>query len=217
MNSIVYIITNLTSGKKYIGSDSNNNKYYYGSGVNIKKAIKKYGKKNFKKDILWEGDNIHMREMEEYYCEYYNVKQSSLFYNCTNKGVGSIKGIPHPGQWKVIIQWDINGGFIKEWNSLTEAQESTEINNIGRCLRGTQKSAGGYLWTYKNSPPISYSDNRYNQTSRRLHQYDSEWNFIREWKSAWEASKFLKTDSANIRNAILKNIKAKGYYFKYVN
>ena len=217
MGSIVYIITNLTNGKKYIGSDSNNNPYYYGSGVNIKKAIKKYGKKNFKKDILWEGDNIYLREMEEYYCDYYNTQDSQLFYNCTNKGVGCIKGISHPAQWKNITQWDKKGRFIKEWSSLTEAQEITKINNIGRCLRNTQKSAGGYLWTYGNIPPINYSDDRYNRTSQRLNQYDLEGNFIREWKSAWEASKYLKTDSSNIRNSALKNTIAKGYYFKYIN
>ena len=49
---IVYCITNKINGKKYIGSDSKDNSEYYGSGVYIKKSIKKYGKENFIKEIL---------------------------------------------------------------------------------------------------------------------------------------------------------------------
>jgi len=217
MASIVYITTNIINGKKYIGSDSNNNKYYYGSGVNISKAIKKHGKKNFRKDILWEGPLEYLREMEEYYCEYFNVKKSNLFYNCTNKGVGSVKNQPHPAQWKPISQYNLKGEFIKEWNSLTDAISSTKINNIGSCLRGKQKSAGGYLWNYKGEDPIVYIDKRFERDSKKINQYDINGNFIREWKSCWEASKFLQTDSSNIRHAAENNVKAKNFYFKYAN
>ena len=63
---LVYCITNKINGKKYIGSDSNNNPKYYGSGVYIKKAIKKHGKENFIKEILCEVDNVKlMKELED--------------------------------------------------------------------------------------------------------------------------------------------------------
>ena len=50
----IYKITNLLNGKIYIGKHTCKNieNVYYGSGVAIKAAIKKYGKENFKKDIL---------------------------------------------------------------------------------------------------------------------------------------------------------------------
>lgn len=52
----VYKITNLVNGKIYIGVhaviDVNNDDGYMGSGLRIKRAIKKYGREAFKKEIL---------------------------------------------------------------------------------------------------------------------------------------------------------------------
>jgi len=55
---VVYKTINLINGKIYIGQDSKNNPKYLGSGVLIKKAIIKYGKENFRKEIL-EFCNTH--------------------------------------------------------------------------------------------------------------------------------------------------------------
>jgi len=50
---IVYLITNLINGKQYIGAEKNgNNPNYFGSGRLIMEAIEKFGKENFKKEII---------------------------------------------------------------------------------------------------------------------------------------------------------------------
>jgi len=58
----LYKITNNINKRYYIGvrvTDRDPNKdFYFGSGVFIKQAIKKYGKKNFTKEILMYFDNI---------------------------------------------------------------------------------------------------------------------------------------------------------------
>ena len=49
---IIYKTTNLFNGKFYIGQDSKNNPNYLGSGTLLNKAIKKYGREHFVKEII---------------------------------------------------------------------------------------------------------------------------------------------------------------------
>lgn len=50
---------------------------------------------------------------------------------------------------KTIIQYNLEGDFIKEWPSIKEAKIITNINNISLALSGANKTAGGYKWGYK--------------------------------------------------------------------
>lgn len=53
---------------------------------------------------------------------------------------------------KQIIQYAINGGLIGIYNSTMEAERNTNIDRstIIRCCKNKQKTAGGYIWKYKN-------------------------------------------------------------------
>jgi len=88
MDNKVYITTNLINGKKYIGSTNGKNIYYKGSGALLKKSIAKYGINNFVTQTLWSGPSEYMREMEEYWIEYFDASNNQMFYNISNKGVG---------------------------------------------------------------------------------------------------------------------------------
>lgn len=49
----IYLTTNLINNKKYIGQhDGEENDSYLGSGTYFLRAVKKYGKEKFKKEIL---------------------------------------------------------------------------------------------------------------------------------------------------------------------
>lgn len=50
---------------------------------------------------------------------------------------------------KPIIQFDLNGVFIREWESITLASKTLAIFNISNVLLGKRKSVGGFRWKYK--------------------------------------------------------------------
>ena len=63
-------------------------------------------------------------------------------------------GVPKPKAFvdkisKPILQYDLEGNFIKECSSITEANKHHK-GDIQACCRGKQKTAGGYIWKYKN-------------------------------------------------------------------
>jgi hypothetical protein len=53
---------------------------------------------------------------------------------------------------KPILQYNLNGLFIKEWDSINEAKNhfnyKSEMGIISTC-KGRQKSSGGFIWKYK--------------------------------------------------------------------
>ena len=54
---------------------------------------------------------------------------------------------------KPILQFDLQGNFIKEWASATDASKALSLNNshIGECAKNYKniKQSGGYIWRYK--------------------------------------------------------------------
>jgi hypothetical protein len=55
---------------------------------------------------------------------------------------------------KKVLQYDKKGNFIKEWDSCKEAGKILNINIvlIGKVAlqKPENKSAGGFVWRYKN-------------------------------------------------------------------
>ena len=52
---------------------------------------------------------------------------------------------------KPILQYSKSGDFIREWKSSAEVKRVLGIDNshIIACCKGNRKSAGGYIWRYK--------------------------------------------------------------------
>lgn len=88
MYGFIYITTNLINGKRYIGQhkgDGTDN--YLGSGDELVAAIKKYGKENFKRDILCFAETAEqLGELERYYITLYDAVNRDDFYNIAEGG-----------------------------------------------------------------------------------------------------------------------------------
>lgn len=53
---------------------------------------------------------------------------------------------------KKVMQYDLNGNFIKEWDCTMDIQRELKYanQNISACCRGEYKNAYGFIWRYVN-------------------------------------------------------------------
>lgn len=172
----VYETLNLINGKKYIGVSITENKSdnYLGSGVLLKQAIKKYGKKNFKKTIIKIFNNEkEAREYERLIIEKLNAIDSDDYYNLVVGGYGggvkkhsvneeTRKKISdsHKGKKlsreqvinmaKPTLQYDLDGSFIKEYETKADAEKIIGCS-MTKLVGDKTVYIKGYLWKYKNN------------------------------------------------------------------
>lgn len=95
MYYLVYKTTNTKNGKIYFGSHVTKkiNDGYIGSGVYLKKAIKKYGRKSFKREIIAQCfDFSTMRDIESQLVKWAISKYGRDCYNRADSGTGSASG-----------------------------------------------------------------------------------------------------------------------------
>jgi len=93
--AIIYITTNLINFKIYVGFYNGNNPKYLGSGDLLLKAIKKYGRNNFRKEILEEFDLDdwsfgNYKDRERYWIWFYNSQNINIGYNLTEGGKSNL-------------------------------------------------------------------------------------------------------------------------------
>lgn len=86
---VIYKTTNTVNGKIYVGQDSNNDPNYLGSGVLLSKAVEKYGKQNFIKEVLEQcSTKEELNEREKYWIKELNTQNSKIGYNLSEGGRG---------------------------------------------------------------------------------------------------------------------------------
>lgn len=56
----------------------------------------------------------------------------------------------NPARKSPVLQFDLDNNLLNEFNSIKEAKLATNIVSISDCCRGLQKTAGGFIWKYKN-------------------------------------------------------------------
>jgi len=69
---------------------------------------------------------------------------------------GKYKRIPHKVDPRPVMQYTLDGEYVREWKSMSEAAEYITGNrkrgtDIGTVCRGLVKKALGYKWKYKEN------------------------------------------------------------------
>jgi len=115
--AFIYKTTNLVNDKIYVGKAKQNNPNYFGSGIKIASAIKKYGKHNFTKIILEECDDDIISEREIYWISYFHSTDDSIGYNISQGGEGG----------------------AHYWATLTEEQRAEHNIKISKARQGQSR------------------------------------------------------------------------------
>ena len=195
----VYLTTNNINGKIYIGLTIGNDKYYVGSGTVFKKALKKYGRRNFIKTVL--RTNIQTIEelnyWEGFYVNMYNSTDRAIGYNMRPGGLA--------GGWK----------HTKE-SLLKISERSRKEDNITRFVEIQRMAARARIGTHHSKDSkIKAMITKFGQ-NRQINIYTKQGEFVSSCNFSPEASKITGVGRSNISNNLAGLSKFAGdYIFKY--
>ena len=222
----VYVHINKVNGKMYVGITSKkptnrwNNGRGYKSNSYFTNSIQKYGWDNFEHIIICKSKNKREAEnIEKYLIKDWNTKTPNG-YNLTVGG--GVINIPQIKERKAILQFDLNGRLIAEYEFVSSIGKN--ISTISSCCRGRSFSAYDNIWLYKsdyiNNPQIlQYRIDcikNYNRRRKSVLQFDSFGNLINEYDSITNACLALNICAGDITSCCQgKYNRSGGYVWLY--
>jgi len=149
-------------------------------------------------------------------------RKSALGYRHTEEAKARISN--NNPRKRRVLQYDTDGCFIKEWESVKQAADTLGlcVVSINLCCRGKIQTSGGYRWIQSPSPGYRLSDEEIiklgQPRKRKLIQYDLKGGLIKEWPSMREAATSLGLSISTICNCCRGKTKTSGgFKWKYKN
>ena len=87
---------------------------------------------------------------------------------------------------KPVLQYSLDGEFIKEWSGAKRAANELNLNYtaINNCLRCVRHSSYGYVWIYKNKEDREkYKDNKYILENFGINYFSKKEKILKERKN----------------------------------
>lgn len=160
----IYYVRNEINGMMYIGKVNSNQLFYWhgykGSGVELQKAFKKFGRENFSVHYLAAAkDGNELSWLEKYYLEYYKIpnphfynknlatsnSDQSNYYNENN-----LRGV----NLKNIVCYDLKKNITKVFNNLTQFCKDNNFSRgcIFNVLSGQRVTHKDCIFWYEEYP-----------------------------------------------------------------
>lgn len=121
-----------------------------------------------------------------------------------------------------VNQYTLNGKFLNSFPSISKASESTEVGYsvIRGAIRGTHKSAGGFLWRktrmVNSDLVITERISGTKNNEKPVMQFSKDGRFLRRFKSIAEASKQTGIGYAAVAKCVSGvNRTSGGYLWEY--
>jgi hypothetical protein len=183
---VIYKTTNLINKKIYVGKSLKNKNSYMGSGTLLNKAMKKYGKDNFIKEIIDYADTLEeLNAKEIYWIEKLNSTEQKIGYNIAKGGTGGNTLDNHPDKLKI----------------LKKARES--LNKIQKTDEYRKKTSENFKKIWKRD---GYRENMINKMKGREITWKDK---IKESANAYYAKNGPRKVSEETKLKIVKNRKSK--------
>lgn len=214
MKYIVYLTVNLINAKIYVGvrQTPNPEKFdgYIGCGVTsdivaksktptpFRNAVVKYGYTNFRRLTLAVFDTAE----EAYYQESRIVNEKFILrkdtYNVSLGGKFSHK------ETVKIIQYTVDGKFLKVWMGVMEASRgigAKSHSSITKCLKGKISTGNGFQWVYyKDDYPLVIPPVEAPLQNVPIVQYNLDGTLVKKWSILEHAAKSLNISSIKGRD-----------------
>jgi len=206
----IYKTTNLVNGKFYVGQDSNDNPNYLGSGTYLARAILKYERSNFVKEILEYCEKDQLNEREIFWIA--KLKSNEVGYNLTVGGDG-FKG-KHTEESKLKMS-KAKKGITPAWMSQDNAFEIRSKGSSGRVESESHKQTisssvkcffdenpDTMKKAWKSHPEMGMTNKNHSNHSKELMslrkgraiiQRNLDGTLIREWRTIREAEREMNT------------------------
>lgn len=219
----IYKITNKINNKCYIGQSVNIKRRWYEHKhksfnslascykTPLARAIRKYGVDNFNWEVIEECLFSQLDEKEKYWIKYYNSCNKKIGYNILTGGSVGYQSMRSFS----ICQYNLEGKFIKEFNSANEAARELKIINgqalIGRCCKHKCQSAYNFIWRYKEDKTDLFNYNK-NIQEKKIYQYDLKGEYLSKYNSVNEASYKIGVSCSVISSALHNSTPTAGGY-----
>lgn len=144
------------------------------------------------------------------YNENINLEDYAIYHK------GDAKYVPR--RTKCVLQFSINGEFIKKWNSIIEASEQLGIDrgSITHVCKRELGSTGGYIWRY-DLDTVTEKDLNLVQKIIPCCKYDKNGTLLQRFNSCAEAANEWGIKYQNIHNCCKNRETYKGFLYLYEN
>lgn len=116
------------------------------------------------------------------------INKIILFHTGKKRSPEACQRIKEATKVRPVLKYDLNGNFIKEYKSISEAaiDNNTIVSNISLCCQGGAKSAKKLIWRYKTSDDIPIKIEKREpgvNDKKAVLQYSLDGTFIKEFET----------------------------------
>lgn len=185
IGSSINLYDRLLNHKMRLKRNKHHNKF-------IQSCYNKYKKCNF--IILEECDKNILLLREKYWIDSLNPNLNFKLDPTTQNNCITTS--------KKVYQYDLNGKYINEYISVSEAARILKLNknSISKCannLNNVNKSYKNFIWSYNKLNNHKYINNSSKAKIKSINMYDINDNLIKTFNSIADAARYIFTNNDN--------------------